>query len=94
MAALPPGEVASHFFKAIFLHRLPGDLKDLVAFQFQHLEAMELAKFAEFISDARNSKKTVVASRHLAPEKEEAAQGEETALEKAVEALTIHIKKK
>ena len=36
MAALPPDELAGHIFKAIFLHHLPGDLKDLVAVQFQH----------------------------------------------------------
>ena len=29
IAALPPNEPDGHFFKAIFLHRLPGDLKDL-----------------------------------------------------------------
>ena len=34
LAALPPGEPAGHLFKAIFLHRLPVDLKDLVAVQF------------------------------------------------------------
>ena len=28
MAALPPDEPAGHIFKTIFLHRLPGDLKD------------------------------------------------------------------
>ena len=49
---------------------------------------------SDIIWDAKNFKRTVVASRNLAPEEEEAAQGEETALEKAVEALTIHIKKK
>ena len=36
MVALPPKELAGHIFKAIFLHHLPGDLKDLVAVQFQH----------------------------------------------------------
>ena len=38
-------------FKVIFLHRLTGDLKDrgLVAFQFQRLEAIELAKFTYVI---------------------------------------------
>ena len=31
MGALPPDKPAGHIFKTIFLHRLPGDLKDLVA---------------------------------------------------------------
>ena len=34
MAALPPDEPAGHIFETIFLNRLPGDLKDLVAVQF------------------------------------------------------------
>ena len=49
LVALPPGELASHFFKAIFLHLLPGDLKDLAAIQFQQLAPMELARFADVI---------------------------------------------
>ena len=92
MAALPPGEPAGHLFKAIFLHRVPRDLKDLVAVQFQQLAPMELAKFADVIWDARNSKKTVVAAISLAAVEEETSCGEETALEKAVAALTIHNK--
>ena len=85
MVALPPGEPAGHIFKMIFLHRLPGDIEDLVAVQFQPLAAMELARFADVIWDAENSKKTV---------EEETTLGEETALEKAVAALTILNKKK
>ena len=46
IAALPTGELAGHLFKSVFLHRLPGDLKDLVAIQFQQLEAMELVKLS------------------------------------------------
>ena len=53
IAALPTGELAGHLFKSVFLHRLPGDLKDLVAIQFQQLEAMELAKFADVIGDTK-----------------------------------------
>ena len=49
LVALPPGELASHLFKAIFLHLLPGYLKDLVAIQFQQLAPMELARFADVI---------------------------------------------
>ena len=49
MAALPPNEPAGHIFKTIFLHRLSGDLKDLVAAQFHQLEVRELAKFADVI---------------------------------------------
>ena len=45
LACLPPEELPSKLLKTVFLHRLPGDLKDLVAVQFQQLEARELAKF-------------------------------------------------
>ena len=76
MAALPPDELAGHIFKAIFLHRLPGDLKDLVAIQFQQVGVMELAKFADIIWDARNSKKTVVVAVKLATLEEETTLGE------------------
>ena len=43
LACLPPGELAGKLLKTVFLHHLPGDLKDLVAFQLQQLEARELA---------------------------------------------------
>ena len=49
LASLPPDEQPGKLFKTVFLHRLPGDLKDLVAVQFQQLGAMELAKFADII---------------------------------------------
>ena len=94
MVALPPDEPACHIFKTIFLHPLPGDLKDLVAVQFHQLGVMELAKFSDVIWDTRNSKKTVVAAIQPATLEEEITMGEETALEKAVEAFTIHNKKK
>ena len=94
MAALPPDEPAGHIFKTIFLHRLPGDLKDLVAVQFHQLGVVELARYADVIWDARNSKKTVVAAVQLVTVEEETTSGEETALDRAVAALTIHAKKK
>ena len=94
MAALLPDKPAGHIFKTIFLHRLPGDLKDLVAVQFHQLEVRELAKFADVIWDARNSKKTMVAAVQPATLEEETTLGEETALERAVAALTIYNKKK
>ena len=43
MVALPPDEAAGHIFNTIFLHHLPGDLKNLVAVQFHQLGVMELA---------------------------------------------------
>ena len=86
MAALPSDEPAGHILWTIFLHRLPGDLKDLVAVQFHQLEVRELAKFADVIWDARNSKKMVVAA--------ETTLGEEIALERAIADLTIYNKKK
>ena len=51
MAALPSDEPAGHILKTIFLHRLPGDLKELVAVQFHQLEVRELAKYADVIWD-------------------------------------------
>ena len=42
MATLSPGDLAGYLFKAFFLHRLPADLKDLVAVQFQQLEVRGL----------------------------------------------------
>ena len=89
-AALPPDEPAGH----IFLHHLPGDLKDLATIQFHQLELRKLAKLGDVIWDARNSKKTVVAAVQPATLDEETTLGEETALERAVAALTIHNKKK
>lgn len=94
MAALPPDEPAGHIFKTIFLHRLPGDLKDLVAVQFHQLGVVELARYADVIWDARNSKKTVVAAVQPATVEEKTTSGEETALDRAVAALTIYEKKK
>ena len=55
---------------------------------------MELARYADVIWDARNSKKTVVAAVQPATVEEETTHGEETALDRAVAALTIHAKKK
>ena len=94
MAALLPDELASHIFKTIFLHRLPGDLKDLVAVQFHQRGVMELARYTDVIWDARNSKKTVVAAVQPATLEEETTLGKETALDRAVAALNIHTKKK
>ena len=94
LVALPSEELAGQLFKTIFLHHLPGDLKDLVAVQFQQLAALELVKFADVIWDARNTKKTVVASVRPPTKEEKTTQGELTALGKAVAALTIHNKKK
>ena len=65
-----------------------------MAVQFHQLGVVELAKYADVIWDARNSKKTVVAAVQPATVDEEAAGGEETALDRAVAALTIHAKKK
>ena len=94
MAALPSDELAGHIFKMIFLHCLPGDLKDLVAVQFHQLEVRELAKYTDVIWDAKNSKKTMVAAVQPATLEEGITQGEETALDRAVAALTIHGKTK
>ena len=94
LASLLTDEQPGKLFKTIFLHHLPRDLKDLVAVQFQQLGAMKLAKFADIIWDARNSKKAVVAEVTTTPMEDDSAPMEETALEKAVVALTILSKKK
>ena len=46
MAALPPGHASCPLFQAAFLNWLPTNLADLVAVQFEQLEAKELAKYA------------------------------------------------
>ena len=94
LASLPPGEQPGTLFKTVFLHRLLGDFKDLVAVQFQKLEAIELAMFADIIWDARSSKKAVVAAVRTAPAEKDTTPTEETALEKAGAALTILSKKR
>ena len=88
LAALPPGEAAGLIFKGLFLHRLPADMRELVALQFTVLTAKELAMYADTIWDARNAKKTTVAAIGAASAaKPEIA--EESALEKAVAALAL-----
>ena len=94
MAAMLPDEPAGHIFKTIFLHYLPRDLKDLVVVQFHQLGVVELARYADVIWHARNSKKTVVAAVQPATVEGETTNGKETALDRAVAALTIHAKKK
>ena len=66
----------------------------LVAVQLHQLGVRELARYADVIWDARNSKKTVVAALQPATLEEETTLGEETALDRAVAALTIQAKKK
>ena len=86
-------EPAGHIFTTIFLHRLPGDLKDLVAVQFHQLGVMELTRYADVIWDARNSKKKVVAAMQPATVEEETTHGVGGGSGQ-VAALTIHVKKK
>ena len=66
----------------------------MVAVQFHQLEVRELSKFSDDIWDARHSKMTVVAAVQPATLEEETPLSEETALERAVAALTIYNKKK
>jgi len=44
-------------FKAHFINRLPADMRDQVAIQFELLTSRELAKLADTVWTARNSKK-------------------------------------
>ena len=64
-----------------------------MAVQFHQLGMVELARYADVIWDARNSKKTVVVAVQPATVEEDTAGGGETALDRAVAALTIHAKK-
>ena len=48
----------------------------MVAVQFHQLGVVELARYADVIWDARNSKKTVVAAMQLATLEEETGLGE------------------
>lgn len=85
LAALPPGETAGLLFKGLFLHRLPKDMKELVALQFTTLAAKELAQYADAIWDSRNAKKATVAAVATTEVTEEGS-----ALEKAVAALALN----
>ena len=85
LASLPPGEQAGLLFKGHFLHRLPTDIKNLVAVQFANMQAKELAVYADSIWDARNAKKATVAAVQT-PTGD--AEGEST-LDKAVAALSL-----
>ena len=67
LTALLLGSQSGKLLKVIFLHQIPKNLKDLDAVQFQKLEAIELAMFADIIWDARSSKKVVVAAVRTPP---------------------------
>ena len=80
-------------FKTVFLNRLPADMRDLVALQFQTLGAKELAAHADVIWDVCNTKgKAVVA---VTPVELEAAKPAniESLLAQAIAAFTVHGKK-
>jgi hypothetical protein len=57
LAMLPPGEADGLLFKAIFLTRLPDDLRTLVAPHAKTLESRPLAAYADQLWIARNSKR-------------------------------------
>jgi hypothetical protein len=57
LAMLPPGERDGLLFKAIFLTRLPDDMRVLVAPQAKTLESRPLAAYADQLWIARNGKK-------------------------------------
>jgi hypothetical protein len=84
LAALPVTEPAGFLFKTIFLNRLPSDMRDHVAVQFQQLEAKQLAQFADAIWDARNSKKATVAAVSVP---EAARAGEDSQLDTVAAAI-------
>jgi len=57
LSLLPPGETDGLLFRAHFLNRLPADIKAQVAIQFEQLGSRDLAKLADSMWIARNSKK-------------------------------------
>ena len=65
-----------------------------MAVQFHQLGVVELARYVDVIWDTRSFKKTLVAAVQLATVEEDTACREETALDRAMAALTIHAKKK
>jgi len=58
LASLPAGETDGLLFKALFLHRLPSDIRDLVALQLKRLSSRDLAAHADNLWFARNANKT------------------------------------
>ena len=84
LAALPAMEPAGFLFKTVFLNRLPADMRDMVAVQFQSLEAKQLAQYADAIWDARNSRKATVAA--VACPEAARTTDEESPLDKAIAA--------
>jgi len=63
LGLLPPGEKDGLLFQGHFIHRLPSDMRDLVAVHFGKMTSRELAKQADSIWNARNAKK---GTRHVA----------------------------
>lgn len=56
LALLPEGEPDGLLFKAHFVSRLPTDIRDQVAIHFEAMESRQLAKLADGIWFARNSR--------------------------------------
>ena len=57
LTCLPAGEPPGLLFKHLFLLKLPGNLRDLVAKKIERLDARELAEYADTCWNIRNSKK-------------------------------------
>lgn len=55
LALLPPGEQPGLLFKAMFIHRLPNDMRDRVALDVQRAEPRELAALADQLYFVRNA---------------------------------------
>lgn len=92
LAALPPGEADGLLFKGHFLHRLPADIRDQVAVQWEELPSQKLAEFADAIWFARNSQKAAVAAVAAVPPA--STEGKEPAgVEELVAALSLNQKR-
>ena len=54
---IPAGDPPGLLFKHLFLHKLPGNLRDQVAKKMERLDARELAEYADTRWHVRNTKK-------------------------------------
>ena len=90
LALLPEDESPGVLFKAVFLARLPGDMRDHVQAHARRLGPQELAHLADTIWQSRNAAKAnVLASLRTGPTPTSANESAED-LEETVAALNIN----
>lgn len=89
LAALPAGEPDLLIFKAIFLTRLPEDIRSFVATQAKVMDSRQLAAYADTLWFARNQGKRSGRPVMAVTPATEQASTELAALETTVAALKI-----